>query len=583
MTQECERSVILEGKLPTIGGSESTAGERAPSSLRWNASLIVGLVLFVLAVVVSFVVPLLNGDIADELTRNPNLPMSPTHWLGTDIFGRDMLARALVATQLSLVMTLGATAISVVSGIAIGTAIRFAPTWIRQLSLRLIEIAVSYPSLLVAVVIAAILGAGPGQLILAIGLSGIPTMARLASTLAAAVYEREFVTSARLMGVPSRLVVTRHLLPNMAEPLLVQVASVFSFGLIAISALSFVGLGVQTPEYDLGRLLANGLPAIYTRPLEIVGPTGMIVLVSLAAMLIGDGLAAGADPRVQSIRANTKTQRRAAATLDRGNPDSLVSVRNLTVSKEDGEELVRGISFQVGHNEILGLVGELGSGKTLTALAIAQLLPDGLSAGATELRVGDMNLLAPLERQTLATSVALIYQDPGTTFNPLLRMSSQLTEVLRVHRNYSAHQAKEVILEMLEKVSIENPQRLLDSRPHELSGGMRQRAMIASALATDPVLIIADEPTTALDVTVQLGILREFKRINKEQSTSMLFISHDISVVEVLCDRVIIMKDGELVEEVTAIQLRNKQVEHPYTKMLLDAVPRLDDDRKTRS
>jgi len=573
---------MSEPGLATIGAQELKVGT-APPTLRWTPGLVVGLALFVLVVMASFVVPLASGGVANRLTSHPNLSPSLTQWLGTDVFGRDMLSRALVATQLSLLMTLGATAISVTFGIFIGTSIRFAPGWIRGLSLRLIEIAVSYPSLLVAVVIAAVLGAGPGQLILAIGLSGIPSMARLASTLAASVYEKEFVTSARFMGVPNRLVITRHLLPNMAEPLLVQVASVFSFGLIAISALSFVGLGVQTPDYDLGRLLADGLPAIYTRPLEIVGPTLMIVLVSLAAMLIGDGLAAGADPRVLPLRTKAKSQRRPSVALDRGNPECLVSVRDLTVARPDGTFLVHGISFAIGQGEILGVVGESGSGKSLTAMSLAQLLPDGLISAATELRVGDMNLLTSVDNQELATSVALIYQDPGTTFNPSLRMRSQLTEVLRVHRKISARDAKEIILDMLAKVGIENPQRLLDARPHELSGGMRQRAMIASALVTDPVLIIADEPTTALDVTVQAGILREFKRINIERSTSMLFISHDIGVVEALCDRVIIMKDGELVEEVSAARLRTKDVEHPYTRKLLDAVRRLNDKKKTRS
>lgn len=562
-----------ETAAPTVEQLEA----RAPSSLRWNPGLVVGIVLFLAVTAVSWTVPLLDPDAANSVSSDARLPPSGSHWLGTDSFGRDMLARAFFATQLSLVMTLGATAISVVFGVLIGTTIRFAPTRMRELSLRAIEIAVSYPSLLVAVVIAAVLGAGPWQLVLAIGLSGVASIARLASTLAAAVYEKDYVTSARLVGVPKRLIIWRHLLPNMAEPLLVQTASVFAFGLIAISALSFVGLGVQTPDYDLGRLLADGLPAIYTRPLEIAGPTGMILLVSLSAMLIGDGLAAGADPRLQSQSraADKKSAYVPVAGIDESS--TLVSVRNLRVSKQSGEQLVKGISFEVRRNEILGVVGESGSGKSLTALALAQLLPEGLSAAADELRIADHSMLGEVPNHILATTLALIYQDPGTTFNPALRMGSQLTEVLRVHRGFPAKKATQSILEMLEKVRIIDPQLLLDSRPHELSGGMRQRAMIASALVVDPVLIIADEPTTALDVTVQAEILREFKRIRLERTTSLLFISHDIGVVEALCDRVIIMKDGELVDEVTVDQLRRKQVEHPYTKMLLEATPRLDE------
>lgn len=556
-------------------------GKRGPSSFRWTPGLIGGLGLFAVVVAIAVIAPMTMSTAASEVTNQTNLPVSGDHPLGTDSFGRDLLARALVATQLSLIMTLLATAISVVAGVLIGTSIWIAPRRVREASLRVLETVVSYPELLVAIVIAAILGSGSWQLVLAIGIANIPSIARLTANLAASVYQRDFVVTARLLGVPNRLIITKHLLPNMAEPLLIQVASSFSVGLVSMSALSFVGLGVQTPEYDLGRLLADSLPAIYSRPIEVVGPTVMIILMSLAAMLIGDGLAAAADPRSSKVR--LRAPKIAGDSAPRTSSDSLVNVDKLSVVRSDGEELVHGISFSIARGEILGVVGESGSGKSLTAMALARLLPDGLSASATELRIGDMDMLAgSVSQKQLATSVALVYQDPGTTFNPALIMNSQLTEVLRVHKKQSRKQARGVIMEMLAKVHIVRPERLLQSHPFELSGGMRQRAMIASALATDPVLIVADEPTTALDVTVQAEILREFRRINKTQSTSMLFISHDIGVVEALCDRVLVMKDGAIVEVVNRNDLAEGKVAHPYTKMLLETVPRLSDERKVR-
>jgi peptide/nickel transport system permease protein len=557
-------------------------GRRGPSSLRWTPGLVGGAVLFAAVVVVAVVAPLTMAGAASELTGDTNLPVSGAHPLGTDSFGRDLLARALVATQLSLVMTLFATVISVVLGVLIGTSIWIAPRRVREASLRVLETVVSYPELLVAVVIAAILGSGSWQLVLAIGIANIPSIARLTANLAASVYQRDFVVTARLLGVPNRLIITKHLLPNMAEPLLIQVASSFSIGLVSMSALSFVGLGVQTPEYDLGRLLADSLPAIYSRPIEVVGPTAMIIVMSLAAMLIGDGLAAAADPRSSRVRLLApRMVPRATAGEATG---SFVSVDELSVYRSDGVELVHGISFTIERGEILGVVGESGSGKSLTAMALARLLPDGLRASASELRIGEMDMLADtVSPKDLATSVALVYQDPGTTFNPALVMKSQLTEVLRVHRRLSKEKARTAILAMLAKVHIVRPERLLESHPFELSGGMRQRAMIASALATDPVLIVADEPTTALDVTVQAEILREFRRINRSQSTSMLFISHDIGVVEALCDRILVMKDGEIVEVVARADLARGEVTHPYTRMLLETVPRLTDERKARS
>jgi len=449
---------------------------------------------------------------------------------------------------------------------------------VREIALRIVEIAVSYPELLVAVVVAAILGAGRWQLLLAVALANIPATARLTANLSGSIHQRDFVTTARLTGVPPWALIGRHLLPNMAEPLLIQLAASFSTGLVAMSALSFVGLGVQTPDYDLGRLLADGLPAIYSRPLEVVGPTLMILLLSVSAMLIGDGLAATADPRTgraRSARSVQHSTRRSAP----ASSNALVAVRDLVVRRADGVELVRGVSFDIGRGEILGVVGESGSGKSLTAMALARLLPDGLTVEATELRAGELDILGSPARQDLATGLGLVYQDPGTTFNPALRMESQLTEVLRVHRGRSAAEARAIVTKLLDTVHIVDPARLLHAHPYELSGGMRQRAMIASALAGDPMLIIADEPTTALDVTVQAEILRELARINTELSTSMLFISHDLGVIEELCHRVLVMKDGAIVEEVSRAALRAGEVTETYTRMLLESVPRLSDEK----
>jgi peptide/nickel transport system permease protein len=575
-------TAAVERDLSGMVSGEPGAPSRKRRRFRGTPSLMIGVVGLALVSIAAIVIPMTGSGSADRVTDAISLPPSAEHLLGTDVFGRDMFMRAMLAARLSIVMTLAATALAVVVGIAVGTSIRLLPRRARGFCLRIVEIAVSYPSLLVAVVIAAILGPGPTQVVFAIGLAGIPAMARLASTLAAAVYEKDFVVSAQIVGVPKHLIITRHLLPNMAEPLLIQATATFALNLVAISALSFVGLGVQTPEYDLGRLLADGLPAIYSRPLEIVGPTVLIVLISLLAMLIGDGLAAVSDPRASVRRPRRTTSLETIAPVVAA-PESLVSVQNLHVSTVEGKELVHGISFTIDKGEILGVVGESGSGKSLTAMSLAQLLPEGLRSNAAELRVGDLDLLEDGDPGALASTLAMVYQDPGTTFNPALRMQGQLTEVLRMHRGLSVKRAKTAIVDALAKTRIDDPERLLRSRPYELSGGMRQRAMIASALVADADLIIADEPTTALDVTVQAEILREFKRINQERAMSMLFISHDISVVEALCHRVIVMKDGEIVEELTADALREGRVAHPYTQSLLDALPRIDDVRKERS
>ncbi|MBE1583664.1 ABC transporter ATP-binding protein [Nonomuraea angiospora] len=303
----------------------------------------------------------------------------------------------------------------------------------------------------------------------------------------------------------------------------------------------------------------------------MAGPAFLIVLTGLGAVLIGDGLAAAANPRGHTARVRGGTPPAA----QEGTSDQLADVRDLWIHAGD-TPLVKGISFGIGRGEIVGIVGESGSGKTLTAMSLARLLPDGLTSTASRMAVGDLDLRRPVPPALMAEAVSLIYQDPGSTFNPALRMGTQLTEVLRTHKRLGGREAARRILDALRVVHLTRPEQRMKQHPHELSGGMRQRAMIAAALAVEPRLIIADEPTTALDVTVQAEILRELKRVNREFGASIMFISHDIGVVRALCDRVLVMYRGEIVEEVVAAELTVETARHPYTRALLEATPDID-------
>ncbi|TDO48035.1 ABC-type dipeptide/oligopeptide/nickel transport system ATPase component [Kribbella sp. VKM Ac-2527] len=541
-------------------------------SRRRNLGLVLGLSLLGVVVVIAVLAPILFKTGADELGQR-FAPPSADHWLGTDAAGHDVLLRSLVATRLTLLMTVAATAIAVALGVLLGTSVWLMPRRLRELCLRAIDAMVAFPGLLLALVVAAVLGAGGSSAVIAIGVAGIPYFARLTGNLAAKVSQREFVSTARLLGVSPVRIAFRHLLPNMSEPLLVLSASTFAGTLTAISALSFVGLGVQSPSYDWGKLLNEALPSLLAdRPFQLVGPAVLIVVTGLAAVLIGDGLAAAANPRAARTAAGGASTRRTS----QGTPRDgyLVDVQELSI-EYDGKQLVKGISFGIRQGEILGIVGESGSGKTLTAMALAQLLPDGLISNATRMTLGDLDLLGPVPPGLMAQTVGLVYQDPGSTFNPALRMGTQLTEVLRTHRRLGAQAARRRIIDALGTVRLSKPEQRMKQHPHELSGGMRQRAMIAAALATEPRLIIADEPTTALDVTVQAEILRELKRLNSEFGTSIMVISHDIGVVRALCHRVIVMYQGKAVEEIEAAHLTVASAQHSYTKALLEATPEL--------
>jgi peptide/nickel transport system permease protein len=553
---------------PVASGAAYAPGRRAGS-----AGLIAGLALAALLLIIAVVAPLVLQSQADALGARSQ-PPSAEHWLGTDAVGHDMFARSLVATRLTLLMTAGATLIAVVGGVLFGGVVQLLPGRPRELALRAIDSLVAFPGLLLALVVAAILGASAPSAVVAIGVSGVPYFARLAANLAGSVLHRDYVETARLLGVPPLAVLRRHVLPNIAEPILVLTASTFAASLTAISALSFVGLGVQSPAYDYGKLLNEALPSLLAgRAYQVVGPAALIVLAGVAAMLIGDGLAARADPRRSAPRRRGTAVR---PTELHAPSDALLHAENVVVSRPDGVVLVKGVSFSIGRGEMLGIVGESGSGKSLTALTVARLLPDGLEASARRLTLGEKDLLRRQSPAAMARAIALVYQDPGTTFNPALRMGAQLGQVLRAHFGRNRSQADSAVREALEAVRVFDAPRRMRQRPHEWSGGMRQRAMLSSALTVTPELIIADEPTTALDVTVQREILRELRRVSIENGCALLFISHDIAVVRALCHRVLVMKDGEIVEELSAGHLDLEHARHPYTRSLLEANPAFD-------
>ncbi|MGB4778863.1 dipeptide/oligopeptide/nickel ABC transporter permease/ATP-binding protein [Microbacterium sp.] len=544
---------------------------------RYPTSLIAGLAMFAALILVGILAPIFLADAANTISPDTRAQPSAEHWFGTDELGRDILARSLVATRLTLIMSASATAIAVVAGVLIGGMVWVGPRRLREAVLRVIDSTVAFPALILALVIAAILGPATSSAIIAIGIAGIPGFARITSNMTATIVHKDYVGTARLLGVPGWRLFTRHLLPNIGGPLLVLIASSFALSLLEISSLSFVGLGVQSPDYDWGRLLNEGLPAIYSQPLQVVAPSAMLIIAGVAAMLTGDGLAAHIDPYGRQARPARRATKRTTAPSTA--PDALVEVRDLTVTTAAGKPIVKGIDFEIAPGEILGLVGESGSGKSMTAMTLARLQPDSVSTSAGLIRLGDLDLRSGRQRSRLAKEIGLVFQDPGSTFNPALRMGTQLTEVARVHLGMSKRTADATLVEALRKMRIRHPEDRMGQHPFQLSGGMLQRAIIASSLVTEPKLIIADEPTTALDVTVQAEVLRHLKQINRTQGTAILFISHDIGVVEALCDRVLVMRNGEIVEQLTGAQLAARDVSHPYTRALLDATPTLDTSR----
>lgn len=256
--------------------------------------------------------------------------------------------------------------------------------------------------------------------------------------------------------------------------------------------------------------------------------------------------------------------------------NKLLSIHNFHVKFHNRQrEAVAGVSLSIREGEILGLVGESGSGKSVTAMGVAGLLPREQCAVSGEIWLEGTELLHAEEavlRQIRGRSIGVVFQDPQSCMDPLMKVGRQVEEVLRLHTKLSRAERKRRALEALDAVELPDPERVYGAYPHELSGGMRQRACIAAAMVISPRLLLLDEPTTALDVTVQAQILELLKKLNRERGVSMLFISHNLGVVRRLCGRVAVMERGVIVEEgeTNGVFYRPR---HPYTRQLIEAIP----------
>ena len=548
--------------------------------------------------VVAIVGPSVWGDAAGATDVPGRLQgSSPEHPFGTDELGRDVLARVLVATQLSLLLALGATAISAVGGIVLGLVPTVLPRGPRRLLTGLIDILLAFPWLLLALFFSVIWGASATGAMLAVGFAGIPTFARLTYTLASSIMGRDYVRAARIVGIGPIGVLVRHVLPNASPALLVNVAVNAAGALLAFAGLSFLGLGVQPPEFDWGRLLREGITRIYVNPLAAIGPGIPIVIAGLVFTVTGEFFAASPRRGVLTRRGRglrpfpaatphaAPVPSAAPTGASDGAEEHIVVARNLRVSFPDAEgarvERVHGVSLDIRPGEIIGIVGESGSGKSVTAMAIAALVESPGEVTADELRFREVDLTRPLDaagRTRLGLELSMVFQDPLTSLNPSLTIGRQLTEAVQVHEGMSRGQSHARAVAALESVGIPEPAKRMGQYPHQLSGGQRQRAMIAMGLMGRPRLVIADEPTTALDVTVQRQVLATLKRAQRLTDAAILFISHDIALVSGLCDRVLVMKDGHIVEELRADRLL-VDARHPYTRALIACVPDMTSDR----
>ncbi|MFD2466447.1 dipeptide/oligopeptide/nickel ABC transporter permease/ATP-binding protein [Amycolatopsis silviterrae] len=554
-------------------GQQWLAAVRTPLGAFSAALLVLVLALAVLG-------PILWHDAASTVDTNAiSQGPSADHWVGTDELGRDIFYRALVATRLSVLLALIAAALGVATGLVLGMLPAVLPRPLGRLLTAAINIAVAFPGLLLVLFFAVIFGVGTQGAVMAIGFALAPQFARLTQTLAASVAGRDFVAAARVAGVGRIRLLFRHILPNIGEPLAVNATIGAGGSLLAFSGLSFLGIGVQAPDYDWGRLLNEGLNGIYVNPAAALAPGLAVVLAGLAFNLFGETVAGVIGVRTRLPRLAPRVRRKSKVD-SAASEDAVLVVENLEVAfpRPTGWTVpVRGVSFTVRAGEAIGVVGESGSGKSLTGLAVSRLIESPGSVTADRLDFAGTPVLTTPERELralLGTSLAMVFQDPMTSFNPTRRIGRQLAEVSEQHQGLSRAKAFERAVDRLRAVRIPAAERRAKQYPHEFSGGMRQRAMIGMGLMGDPRLIIADEPTTALDVTVQRQLLRLLAQTRAERDTAIILISHDIAVVSQTCERILVMYAGRIVEDLPVAG----PPRHPYTRALLATTLDLETD-----
>ena len=476
----------------------------------------------------------INYDLQEPSPSRPTMQ----NWLGTDDQGRDVLARLLYGIRISILFGLILTLISSVIGIFVGAIQGYFGGKTDLFMQRFLEIWGSLPQMFILIIVSSILLPGFWTLLIILllfswtGLVGVVRAEFLRGR------NFEYVKAAHALGVSDKRIIVRHILPNALVASVTYIPFILSSGIVALTALDFLGFGMPAGSPSMGELVRQGKENI-TAPWF-----GLSAFISTAVLLIclvfvGEGVRYAFDPRRKSL---IKAQHRAFTDLPKSN--ALLSVRHLSVTLGK-RPIVQNISFDIQKGETVALVGTSGSGKSLTALSVLGLVPDASLRGSIQLN-GQELIGAPLDtmRQIRGRKIALIFQEPMTALNPLHKVKKQISEVMKIHFKQASQKR---IFELMDLVGLtQDKKRILDSYPHQLSGGQRQRVLIAMALAGEPELLIADEPTTALDVSLQKQVLDLLKELQKKLGLSILFISHDIAVVSYMTNHIYCMEHGHI-------------------------------------
>ncbi|MFI6486250.1 dipeptide/oligopeptide/nickel ABC transporter permease/ATP-binding protein [Streptomyces sp. NPDC050564] len=518
---------------------------------------------------------------------------SADHWMGQDSLGRDILSRLMYGARWSLAIGLGATALALVVGALLGAIAATSRKAVDETLMRCLDVVMAFPGIALAAVLVAVFGGGITVLICAIAFLFTPPVARVVRANVLDQYGEDYVTAEHVIGARTPHIVLKHVAVNCAAPVLVFCTVQVAEAIVFEASLSFIGAGVRPPDPSWGSVIADGKNMVLTGGWWATVFPGLLMLITVLSLnILSEGVSdAWAAPAARDVSAPAAEDRleapepgsgtvmelpglaeTAARLRSRARPlpsgQPVLAVENLAIgfaARHKGVDIVDGISFEVQPGEVLGLVGESGCGKSLTALTVMGLEPKGARVRG-HVRFNQRQLIGEpmrVRRRLLGHEMAMIYQDALSSLNPAMTIRTQLKQVVR-------RGGKRSPAELLELVGLD-PDRTLRSYPHELSGGQRQRVLIAMALSRSPRLIVADEPTTALDVTVQAQVIELLLRLRAELDFALILVSHDLALVSAVTDRVVVMYGGQIVETGVTADLVEAPAHH-YTRGLLGSV-----------
>ena len=524
-----------------------------------------------------------------------NKAPSASHPLGLDAQGRDILARLATGARWSLAIGLGATAIALVAGAVLGAITGTSRKSVDEVIMRVLDIVMAFPGIALAAVLVAVFGRSLIVLIVAIGFLYSPQVTRIVRANVMEQYSQDYVAAERILGARAPYIVIRQVAVNCAAPILVFCTVLVADAIVFEASLSFIGAGVQQPYASWGSVIAEGKDMLMQGGWWATTFPGLLIFLTVVSFNVlaesfSDTLAAPSSRVAAPAAAATPATAAAAGTIEsslvalpgldraaarmrerlRDLPDvrAVLQVADLAIAfpgRHDGRRIVDGVSFDVRPGEVVGLIGESGCGKSLTSLAIIGLEPRGAHVTGAVTFDGENLLTLPAgrRRRYMGRQIAMIYQDALSSLNPAMTVRQQL-------RQFTKRGGTRTPQELLELVNLD-PVRTLKAYPHELSGGQRQRVLIAMALSRDPKLVIADEPTTALDVTVQAQVMQLLLRLQGELGFALLFVSHDLALMSQIADRVVVMYGGQ-VAEAGRVDAVIGEAQHHYTRGLLSSV-----------